>query len=243
MGARQGVRVRVRGAAGRDGRRTDGGREVREAKRALRRRAAAALAAVPAAARAAASAAACGHLTALPAYRAAGTVLWYAAMRGELATADAVAAALAAGKRVVVPWCGGEELGLWRLEAWAELAPGTWDIPEPPPARRGEPERQVAAREIELVVAPGLAFDRRGRRLGHGKGYYDRLFARAPDALRAGLCFSAQVFAEVPAGPLDAAMDWVVTERGASPTGRRPAGAGGNRTRGRGGPLSGGSGC
>lgn len=213
----------------------DGCEEVREAKRTLRRRAAAALAALPAAARAAASAAACGHVTALPAYRAAGTVLWYAAMRGELATGDAVAAALAAGKRVVVPWCDGEELGLWRLEAWAELAPGTWGIPEPPPARRGEPQRQVAAREIELVVTPGLAFDRSGRRLGHGKGYYDRLFARAPDALRAGLCFSAQMFAEVPVGPLDADMDWVVTERGARPTGRRPAG-GGN-------PLSGGSGC
>lgn len=182
-------------------------------KRALRREAAAA-------ARGAvrdqpgAAAAACGHLIALPSYRSAETVLWYVSMPSELATAPAIEAALAQGKRVVVPWCDGEELGLWRLESMHELVPGTWGIPEPPPARRGDPARRIAPEAIELVVVPGLAFDRYGRRLGHGKGYYDRLLVRSP-AVRAGLCHDAQVFPEVPAGPRDALMDWLVTERGA----------------------------
>ena len=183
------------------------------AKRELRREAAARRGAVSA--RAAATAAACGHLTALPPYRTAATVLWFVSVPSEIETADTIAAALAEkGKRVVVPWCDGEDLALWRLESLAELEPGTWGILEPAAGRRHDPARQVAAAEIDLAVVPGLAFDRRGRRLGHGKGYYDRFLARSP-AVRAGLCYAAQVFPEVPAGPFDAVMDFVVTEEGA----------------------------
>ena len=193
------------------------------AKRQLRRVAAAALAAVRDPKEAAA--AACGHLIALPAYRSAEVVLWYVSMPSELATAPAIEAALADGKQVAVPWCDGEELGLWRLESMAELEPGTWGIPEPPPARREDPERRIAPEAIDLVVVPGLAFDLRGRRLGHGKGYYDRLLVRSP-AVRAALCFDAQVFPEVPAGPRDAVMDWLVTERGARAVERFSDGSG-----------------
>ncbi len=196
---------------------TTGDERLAAAKRELRRTAAAARDAVRN--RAEAAAAACGHLIALAPYRSAEAVLWYVSMPSELATAPAIEAALAEGKRVAVPWCDGENLGLWRLESVRELEPGTWGIPEPPPARRGEPERRIAPGAIELVVVPGLAFDRRGRRLGHGKGYYDRLLARSP-AVRAGLCYDAQVLPEVPAGPRDAVMDWLVTERGASPVER-----------------------
>ena len=192
------------------------------AKRELRRAASAARDAVRD--RAAAATAACAHLSALAPYRSAQVVLWYASMPSELATSPAIEAALAEGKRVAVPWCDGDDLGLWRLESVSELEPGTWGIPEPPPSRRGETERLVAPEAIELVVVPGLAFDRRGRRLGHGKGYYDRLLARS-SAVRAGLCYEAQLFPNVPAGPRDAVMDWLVTERGARPTERISGGS------------------
>ena len=192
------------------------------AKRELRRAASAARDAVRN--RAAAATAACAHLSALAPYRSAEVVLWYVSMPSELATPPAIEAALAEGKRVAVPWCDGDDLGLWRLESVSELEPGTWGIPEPPPSRRQEPERLVAPEAIDLVVVPGLAFDRRGRRLGHGKGYYDRLLARS-SAVRAGLCYEAQVFPNVPVGPRDAVMDWIVTERGARPIGRISGGS------------------
>ena len=176
--------------------------------------------------RAEAAAAACGHLSALASYRSAAAVLWYVSMPAELATGRAIEDALGEGRQVVVPWCDGEELGLWRLESLGELEPGTWGIPEPPADRRWDPARRVAPEAIDFVVVPGLAFDTRGRRLGHGKGYYDRLLARTR-AVRAALCFDAQVFPRVPAGPRDALMDWLVTERGARAVG----------------PVSGGSGC
>ena len=192
------------------------------AKRELRRAAAAARDAVRD--RAEAAAAACAHLSALAPYRSAAAVLWYVSMPSELATSPAIEAALTEGKRVAVPWCDGDDLGLWRLESLSELEPGTWGIPEPPLSRRREPERRVAPEALEFVVVPGLAFDRRGRRLGHGKGYYDRLLARSA-AVRAGLCYGAQVFPEVPAGPRDAVMDWLVTERGACPIERVSGGS------------------
>ena len=193
------------------------------AKRELRRAAAAARDTVRG--REEAATAACSHLIALPAYRSAAAVLWYVSMPSELATAPAIEASLGEGKRVAVPWCDGEELGLWRLESMSELEPGTWGILEPPAARREDPERRVAPDSIDLVVVPGLAFDARGRRLGHGKGYYDRLLERSA-AVRAGLCFGAQVFPEVPAGPRDAVMDWLVTERGARAVERISDGSG-----------------
>ena len=188
-----------------------------EAKRGLRRAARAARDAVPN--RAEAAAEACAHLSALAPYRSAAVVLWYVSMPSELATIPAIEAAVAEGKRVAVPWCDGRDLGLWQIESTNELEPGTWGIPEPPLSRRGEPERRVEPEAIELAAVPGLAFDRRGRRLGHGKGYYDRLLVRT-SAVRVGLCYDAQVFPEVPAGPRDAVMDWLVTERGASPVER-----------------------
>ena len=120
------------------------------AKRGLRRAAATARDAVRN--RADAAAAACAHLSALPPYRSAVVVLWYVNMPAELATGRAIEAALEEGKQVVVPWCDGEDLGLWRLESMDELEPGTWGIPEPPPGPPGRPG------------APGRPGDDRSRR-------------------------------------------------------------------------------
>ena len=63
---------------------------------------------------------------------------------------------------------------------------------------------------IDVVVVPGVAFDAQGRRLGHGKGYYDRLLAQLPRAYKIGLCFAFQMVERVPTTPQDVAMDEVV---------------------------------
>ncbi len=77
--------------------------------------------------------------------------LWYLDCRSELRTRHALAAALASGKHIVVPYCtvnerGENKLGLWRLEAVSELVVGKWKILEPPRERWGEPAREVTAR-------------------------------------------------------------------------------------------------
>ncbi len=66
----------------------------------------------------------------------------------------------------------------------------------------------------DLFLVPLLAFDRTGWRLGYGGGYYDRTLPLFPGAPRIGVAFAAQEAAEVPAGPEDARLDRVATERG-----------------------------
>lgn len=72
----------------------------------------------------------------------------------------------------------------------------------------------------DLVLVPMLAFDREGHRLGYGGGYYDRTIAglrERGDVLAVGLAFSGQVRDDLPVGPHDMHLDWIVTESAALP--------------------------
>ena len=90
------------------------------------------------------------------------------------------------------------------------LAPGFQGIPEPV----FHPDRVFAPEALDVVVLPGLLFDRNGNRLGYGGGYYDRFLAtQAPQALRVGLAFARQLAdAPIPAEPHDMRLDMLVTE-------------------------------
>jgi len=65
--------------------------------------------------------------------------------------------------------------------------------------------------ELDLIIVPGVAFDRAGGRVGRGGGFYDRLLPQY-SALRAGICFDFQYLEAVPAEEHDIRMDWVVTD-------------------------------
>lgn len=64
----------------------------------------------------------------------------------------------------------------------------------------------------EIVLVPGLAFDRRGCRLGMGGGWYDRVLAQIP--IKIGVCFRGQIADEVPIESHDIKMDWLASEAG-----------------------------
>lgn len=138
----------------------------------------------------------------------AGSVLVFASFGSEVPTRDLASDLHAAGKRLLLPY-----LSAKGMEA-AEVGP---DDPLVPSAYGPEePGRRVAVdpAAIDLVVAPGLAFDRTGRRLGYGGGAYDRYLARLrPTALLVGVAFEEQVVDEVPAGPVDVPVHLVVTDR------------------------------
>ena len=154
------------------------------------------------------------RLWAQPEYAAARTLLAYVAYQSEVHTRELIAQAWADGKRVVLPDCHDGRLRLFQVESFAELEPGTLGILEPRPEVRGRPEREANIATIDLVLAPGVAFDRRGGRLGHGKGYYDRLLAEVgPQTCLIGLAFECQVFDEVPLMAHDVPMHKVITER------------------------------
>ncbi len=72
----------------------------------------------------------------------------------------------------------------------------------------------VPAEAIDVVIAPGLAFDRVGYRLGYGGGHFDRFLQRVRrDALRLAICFDLQVVDEVPREPWDQPVDMIFTDR------------------------------
>jgi len=147
------------------------------------------------------------------------TLFSFLSMPGELATEPLIRAALARGKSVAVPKIEGNDIRFVFLPPNA-LEPGAaaqirdrWGIPVPGAAW---PAADPARGGKVLVCAPGLAFDRRGNRLGRGKGYYDRFLSRARVAgsglVTIGICFSEQVVDEVPHGEADQRLDGLVTD-------------------------------
>ncbi|CAN5620596.1 5-formyltetrahydrofolate cyclo-ligase [soil metagenome] len=82
------------------------------------------------------------------------------------------------------------------------------------PWKAHEPVGEKLAPEPDLILVPGLAFDRQGHRMGRGGGFYDRWLEEYPSVQKIGLCFSCQLVELVPTEAHDARMDLVVTESG-----------------------------
>ena len=165
----------------------------------------------------------CGVFASLPPCAAAETIMAYVGVRDEVRTRDFVSTALGERKRLVVPYCVGRELELFRLESLDELEAAPFGLWEPRLDLRIRPDKQIQPDELDLVIVPGVAFDRRGGRLGHGNGYYDRLLCRVRrETPLIGLAFECQMFPQVPMSHHDVFMDSVVTEAAVYPgLGRR----------------------
>lgn len=169
--------------------------------------------ALPAETVAEASAAVTARVLALPQWDAAREILAYLPVRGEVDTRALAARAIREGKRLLVPRCRENEPGrvdLGCLTCLSEAIPGRFGIPEPPAASCQPPE----AFAPDLILVPGLAFDRAGTRLGFGGGYYDRLLAlpMAAGAYVVGLCHAFQFVEHLPAADWDRPMHAVITE-------------------------------
>ncbi len=149
----------------------------------------------------------------LPEYHSAKTIMFYVDVRDEVRTRQALPATLASGKRIVVPYCVDGELELFWLESMDELELGMYRILEPKNELRSMECKRLQPADLDLVMVPGVAFDRNGGRTGHGKGYYDKLLQHARlDAPLIALAFECQMFEKIPAESHDIYMDKVVTE-------------------------------
>ncbi|MGB0597237.1 MAG: 5-formyltetrahydrofolate cyclo-ligase [Rubripirellula sp.] len=153
------------------------------------------------------------RVIALPEYQAANCVMWYVDVRAEARTRHALPQALESGKNVVIPYCVDGELELFHLQSMDELETGMYKILEPREDLRSVDAKRIDVSELDLILVPGVAFDARGGRTGHGKGYYDKLLenAKAETPLIA-LAFECQMFDEIPMQDHDIFMDKVVTE-------------------------------
>jgi len=182
---------------------------VDEAKRRLRREMQARRRAIGAAARAAAGDAVAERVLGSLEFGAARRVALYVALLDELPTDRLLRAVLDSGRALLLPRAAGD--GRIEFAAVTELtglARGRFGALEPSAAAPA-----AALAPNDLVLAPCVAFDRRGGRLGRGLGAYDRALPGAPAApVCFGLGFAFQLVDAVPEAPHDRRVDAVVTE-------------------------------
>jgi len=128
---------------------------------------------------------------------------------GEIDGRPLLAALAKAGRVVALPRMEGRQ-GPARFLAWRgteALTADAFGVPSPPATGADLSPR--------LILTPLVAFDRAGRRLGQGGGHYDRIISlyRAHGAIAVGLAYAEQEMGQVPTGPHDALLDWVITPK------------------------------
>ena len=141
-----------------------------------------------------------------PRFIASDTVLLYHSLGDEVQT-HAFVEKWSASKKVLLPVVQGDILVLRHYTGKECLQVGAFGIEEP------EGEDFTGYDEIQLGIIPGMSFDRKGNRLGRGKGYYDKLLPLL-HTYNIGICYRFQAREEIPAEPFDQPMDEVWTEEG-----------------------------
>ncbi|MDD5197168.1 MAG: 5-formyltetrahydrofolate cyclo-ligase [Candidatus Omnitrophota bacterium] len=140
-------------------------------------------------------------------FRKAKRVMFYIAMQGEVDTQEMIETAKRLGKIIAVPVCVKSRISLRPaiLDSHAHLRKGPYGVSEPVIGRF------IGLKDLDLVITPGVAFDKKGNRLGRGKGYYDRFLSRIPkDTPSIGLAFDLQILPVVPTTPHDVGVKKVL---------------------------------
>ena len=162
---------------------------------------------IPADVRAASARRLCEILTSKPYWSGAASVLCFASLSDEPNITEAIDNALATNKTVALPRFDSATgcYGAAAITARAELVRGPFGALEPEPGCPLLPLNQ-----LDLILVPGVAFDFAGRRLGRGKGFYDRLLAEVRGH-RCGVAFDEQLVTRLPEEPHDVRVNSIVT--------------------------------
>ena len=145
------------------------------------------------------------RVASMEAFRKSRTVLLYWSMDDEVYTHDFVERWYEE-KCLLLPCVEGDDLLLRQYTGSESMQPGPqFGILEP----TGPVFTQLEA--VEMIVVPGVAFDRHNNRMGRGRGFYDRLLKSTPNALKVGVAFDFQMFDEIPTEPFDVPMDEVIS--------------------------------
>lgn len=143
-------------------------------------------------------------------YREAQTLLAFIPFRQEPDLLGVLAQAAGEGKTVALPQVTGPGEMVFRRgdhpERWVK---NSWGIPEPDGR-----EEEIRPGAHTLILVPGLAYDRRGYRIGYGGGFYDRYLRSCPTAVTLGTAFSFQILQEIPAEPQDMPVQYILSEKG-----------------------------
>ncbi|MCR4909393.1 MAG: 5-formyltetrahydrofolate cyclo-ligase [Lachnospiraceae bacterium] len=147
------------------------------------------------------------RLFGLPLFKEAQSVFFYHSFGSEVETPEMIKTALSEGKLVALPRVLDDKaMRFYFVEDLESLEISRFGVPEPPK------EGLCAISEPDLVIVPGLVFDREGNRLGYGKGYYDRFFKTLPYGVsKAALAFDEQLSDTVIKEEYDVPVDLIIT--------------------------------
>ncbi len=153
------------------------------------------------------------QITGLKAWQDAASVLLYLPVNAEVDTWPLFHTCLQHKHMTLLPCCNKDMPGhmdIFQVTHLDELSPGAFSIPEP----QRHLCKQISEPRPDVILVPGVGFDRQGVRLGYGGGYYDRFFARHAlnNTLVLGLAFTCQMVDELPHDPWDKQVHAVITE-------------------------------
>lgn len=140
----------------------------------------------------------------------ASTILFYVSYDNEVYTHEMIKESIANKKNVVVPFTDikNKKLILSKLDCWDDLSPSAYNILE----CKKEKIKEISVNELDLIIVPGVGFDKHGHRIGHGKGYYDNLLKNS-EKLTIGLAFEFQIIENIPIEKHDISIKKIVTEK------------------------------
>jgi len=154
-------------------------------------------------------------LTGLPEFMQSHTVLLYASFRSEVETTGLIEHCLTVGKVTVLPKVDSSlsQLRLYEIKDIKEICLGYFGIPEPDVSEH----RSMKAEDMDLIIVPGVAFDKNCKRLGYGKGFYDKLLSEVriqkPEVRIIGLAYEEQIMESIPYESHDIRMDKIITDK------------------------------
>jgi 5-formyltetrahydrofolate cyclo-ligase len=130
----------------------------------------------------------------------------YFAIDSEVMTELIIGRAKMLGKKIALPRVEGYKIAFYELQLTNTLVKGRFGIMEPPPYEPMD--------KIDMLVVPGIAFDKKGNRVGYGKGFYDRLLANKRTKFSIGLAYSFQLVENLPYDLYDKRLDAIASEDG-----------------------------
>lgn len=151
----------------------------------------------------------CAHFLSSALYKNTEQILCYSSMGSEPDTFDIIRCAMEDGKKLLLPRCEDKNgnMNFYLIKDASDLVTGTFGIKEPD-IKKCEPVFEFTN---ALCVVPGLTFDKKGYRLGYGKGYYDR-FLEKFTIKSAGLCYNELISESIPADEYDRPVNYIVTD-------------------------------
>lgn len=154
----------------------------------------------------------CGYILQNSFYDKSQNVFSYLAFGNEVVIDSVIQKALSDGKSVYVPYIVPGQKGVMqpvRLKSFAYIILGKYGI-----RTVRQPLEAALPSDMDVVLSPGLCFDRSGVRMGLGAGYYDRFLTQAVNAVKIGITLSPQIIENVPSEEHDVLMDYLVCEDG-----------------------------